>query len=444
MNKKIIIICFFSLFFFLNPSYIYASEKENITFILKDDFQGEKIYKDAKKIFSRDKVTYLKEVNILNINTNNNNGISYLKKQYKNEIIESATLLKVKDTTNKVSDNVKLQNKKFQKNNWYLNRITNNGDSLRINNGDKNIKIGVIDSGVDQDHPLLKKSVDYRNSKNYVIGENNIDSMGHGTMVAGVINAISPQTTIVSYKVMGKKDGESIWVIKAIIDAANSKNQILNLSLGTYKSEEKEDEHTTIQAYKRAINYARSKGVLVVGAMGNEGYNLNEHYKNNNELELPASINGVISVSSTMKNHQIAPYSNTGNMVSFSAPSGFFGNDYIKNRKVDITEMVVTTFPKGKEHNQFDRMANIPNGYTLSFGTSLSAPQVTASLANLQSEYRKSMRKEPSNDEIVNYLAKGSVDLGPKGKDNKYGYGEINLYKSLKILIKDSKKISIK
>ncbi len=51
-------------------------KKKYITFILKDDFQGEKIYKDAKKIFSRDKVTYLKEVNILNINTNNNNGLA--------------------------------------------------------------------------------------------------------------------------------------------------------------------------------------------------------------------------------------------------------------------------------------------------------------------------------------------------------------------------------
>lgn len=50
------------------------------------------------------------------------------------------------------------------------------------------------------------------------------------------------------------------------------------------------------------------------------------------------------------------------------------------------------------------------------------------------------MKNEPTNRELINYLIKGSKDLIPKGKNNIYRYGEINLYNSLTMLVKESNK----
>lgn len=437
MKKILFSIIMISMF--ISTNNVSASTQDNVTIVLRENSNGENIYKHLLKYYSENQINYLKEVNIINIKTNNLNGIKNTENKYKDEIIDCANLLKITKNTLDVPDNLQLQDSRFNNNNWYLNRLTDNKASLKLNKGNHKMKIGLIDSGVDINHPLLKNSIDSIDSKNFVENEDSSDLMGHGTMVAGIINSISPKSTITSYKVMGKSDGESIWVIKAIIEATNNNNEILNLSLGTYKSQQKNDEMATIISYKRAIQYARSKGVIVVGSIGNEGYNLNQIYEDNNILELPGGLDEVISVSSTMKNKDIAPYSNKGSMVDFSAPAGFFGSDFINDGVINLNDMIVTTYPIYKEQNNFDKMVDLPKGYTLSFGTSLSAPQVTASIANIKLEYKKRLKSKPSENEITKYLIKGTTDLGPIGKDEQFGYGEINIHKSLLSIINDSK-----
>jgi lantibiotic leader peptide-processing serine protease len=70
-------------------------------------------------------------------------------------------------------------------------------------------------------------------------------------------------------------------------------------------------------------------------------------------------------------------------------------------------------------------------GYTLSYGTSLSAPQVSATAAVIISEYQKINGQDPNVNQVVNYLKEGAIDLGNPGKDSSFGFGKINAYQSL-------------
>ena len=135
------------------------------------------------------------------------------------------------------------------------------------------IKIAIIDTGVDFNHPdLFGWGPDGK-----VIGGYNfiqedkppMDTHGHGTQVAGVIAAdgqivgIAPKAKILAYKV--SEDGEGVsseLIIKAIEKAIEAEVDIINISLGVNKTNAK---------IERAVNNALEKEIFVVTAAGNDG-----------------------------------------------------------------------------------------------------------------------------------------------------------------------------
>jgi len=135
------------------------------------------------------------------------------------------------------------------------------------------IKIAVIDTGVDFNHPdLFGWGPDGK-----VIGGYNfvhedeppIDTNGHGTQVAGVIAAdgeikgIAPKAKILAYKVSENGEGvSSDLIIRAIEKAMEDDADIINISLGVNK---------TNASIDRAVNHALERGVFVVTAAGNDG-----------------------------------------------------------------------------------------------------------------------------------------------------------------------------
>ena len=137
----------------------------------------------------------------------------------------------------------------------------------------KGIKVGVVDTGV-AEHPDLH--ID--GGENTVVGEDAAEfgdnGVGHGTHVAGIIAAhgqppagvrgLAPAVTLRSYRVFGKgSDSASNYAItKAIDRAVEDGCDLINLSLGGGPADE---------AIESAIQYARSRGSLVVAAAGNEG-----------------------------------------------------------------------------------------------------------------------------------------------------------------------------
>jgi len=159
------------------------------------------------------------------------------------------------------------------------------------------IKIAVIDTGVDFNHPdLFGWGPDGK-----VIGGYNfiqedeppLDNNGHGTQVAGVIAAdgeksgVAPKAKILAYKV--SEDGEGVsseLIIKAIQKAIEDEADIINISLGVNKTDAK---------IERAVNLALEKGIVIVTAAGNDGPRLET-------IGSPGKNFGAITVGATYNN----------------------------------------------------------------------------------------------------------------------------------------------
>ncbi|WP_016939576.1 MULTISPECIES: S8 family serine peptidase [Nitrosopumilus] len=135
------------------------------------------------------------------------------------------------------------------------------------------IKIAIIDTGVDYNHPDLAGW----GPEGKVIGGYNfieegkppMDNNGHGTQVAGIIAAdgqavgVAPKAKILAYKV--SEDGEGVssdLIIRAIEKAIEDNADIINISLGVNKTNSK---------IERAVNLALEKEIFVVTAAGNDG-----------------------------------------------------------------------------------------------------------------------------------------------------------------------------
>ena len=148
------------------------------------------------------------------------------------------------------------------------------GDIPRIDGIDgEGVKIAVIDTGVDYNHPdLLGWGPDGKVIGGYnFIQENQppLDNNGHGTQVAGVIAAdgeklgVAPKAKILAYKV--SEDGEGVssdLIIRAIQKAIEDDADVINISLGVNKTNAK---------IERAVNEALEKEIFVVTAAGNDG-----------------------------------------------------------------------------------------------------------------------------------------------------------------------------
>ena len=162
---------------------------------------------------------------------------------------------------------------------WHVDEVTGEGKSFELSTGE-GVRIAVIDSGVDINHPILSGKINVNNAKSFVTDDRAINDLnGHGTMVSGIIAQIAPDAVMTPYKVIGVSSGDSLWTISAMLQAVNDGNDIINMSLGTYKCKDIESEKLTIKAFERAAKYAEKKRVIVVASSGNLALDLDEYYK---------------------------------------------------------------------------------------------------------------------------------------------------------------------
>jgi subtilisin family serine protease len=125
------------------------------------------------------------------------------------------------------------------------------------------IKVAVIDSGIDENHPgfdgKVTRKVWYRDGTP-------LKEDDHGTHVAGTIHLMAPQADIYDYRVFGRKGSVGVTeaIAQAIRAAADVECQLINMSLGGPVANPE---------IKSAVEYAAAKGVIMVCAAGNEGDN---------------------------------------------------------------------------------------------------------------------------------------------------------------------------
>jgi hypothetical protein len=139
-------------------------------------------------------------------------------------------------------------------------------------------------------------------------------------------------------------------------------------------------------ASKRS-HYAWNKGVVLVACAMNTG-STTPYY--------PAALNNVTAVSVTNYYDNFARFSNYGNWIAVLAPG----------------DGIHTTTNGG--------------GYGSGVGTSLATPQA-AGLAALITSLNPSL----SNSQVVNLIKQNTDDLGSAGYDPYFGFGRINIYRTL-------------
>lgn len=128
------------------------------------------------------------------------------------------------------------------------------------------------------------------------------DISSHGLFVAGLVQAVAPQSDITLIRVLNKDGcGDLYTIASAILDYLveidASQNSVINLSLGVHRPENPNEfglpeEVATLQA---VVNHAVEKGALVVAAAGNDSFDQASAL----EAEIPALQAGVVGVAAT-------------------------------------------------------------------------------------------------------------------------------------------------
>jgi subtilisin family serine protease len=301
---------------------------------------------------------------------------------------------------------------------WNMRQI-HAPEAWDIGTGGADVVVAVLDSGIDLSHPDLQgrvvpgRNVRERNS-------NTQDEIGHGTHVAGLIGALGNNNVGVAglswaVRLMPIKitdrfgDASIVAAADGIRWATEYGAKIINLSLGGL------DDSQTV---RRAVADARARGVLLVAAAGNCGELASYRDEGCDTLNapfFPAALPDVIAVGALGANDEVAPYSNTGDYVRLTAPGGVGGSG-----RGNPLDYILSTWPPG-----LDSAIGQP-GYSYEVGTSMAAPHVSGTAALVWSTNPALTR-----DQVESTLFETADDLGPPGRDDRYGYGRVNAQRAI-------------
>ena len=242
-------------------------------------------------------------------------------------------------------------------------------------------RLGVVDAQPDLDHP------DLRRGNVRTTGSGPITEV-HGTAVAGIAAAAANGTGIVGVwpgmRVLVSPDdqtcGSVVRALHRLIDAGVS---VINMSYGF--------EEGVCYSHLIATQIAFGRGIVPVASGGNE-------FQNGNVPIRPAVDPHVVSVAATDRRNRSAYFSNANDAMDLSAPG----------------TQVLTTVPR--------RLDSDGDGYARQSGTSFSAPIVAAAAAWL-----RAARPNLSKDQAAEVLRSSARDLGPRGWDQRFGYGLLDV-----------------
>lgn len=181
----------------------------------------------------------------------------------------------------------------------------------------RTVRIAIIDTGLSVNQKALWEKVDA--SANFVEngvandGPNNTDTngngiidegAGHGTMIAGIIDEIAPQTRFVIARSADSDGMATLWtVIEGLAFAASSGAEVANLSLGTPNS---------LSALPDVIDWCESQNMMVVSGIGNNG---------TRDALFPARYSKVICVAGLNPDSTKAYFSNFDSKTNSACPA---------------------------------------------------------------------------------------------------------------------------
>ena len=239
-------------------------------------------------------------------------------------------------------------------------------------------KIGVIDSSIDRSHPAFSSSA--ITTRRFVNNESPPDF--HGTAIASIILSadplamgLAPNAEIFAAEVFDRNDeqGEfasTVSLIKALNWLVTLEVSVINISLAGPPN----------RLLETALARVREKGVLAIAAAGNGGPMSQPMY--------PAAYPDVVAVTAIDAKGRAFRLANRGEYVDIAAPG------------VNIRHAL----PGG--------------GFGASSGTSYAVPFVTVAVARLLE-----LRDDPTA--ILDSLYASAMDVGAPGRDQVYGYGQL-------------------
>jgi lantibiotic leader peptide-processing serine protease len=287
--------------------------------------------------------------------------------------------------------------------------------SYRVNQGSRGVMVGIIDTGIDGNHPDIKPNFNRRLSVNFTtdiplidgpcehpscVDPADEDDDGHGTHVAGLVGAalnglgtagVAPKVTLVNVRA-GQDSGFFFLqpTIDALVYAGLVGIDVVNMSYYTdpwlynclnnpADSPEAQAEQRTVRvATQRAVNFARAHGVTPVAAMGNEHTDLGHptfddtspdfppgaaypRDVDNSCITVPTETRGVIAISALGPSGYKADYSNYGiEQTDFSAPGGWFRDYYGLPQNRQPENLNLSPMPQALAEEALQDPANAP------------------------------------------------------------------------------------
>jgi subtilisin family serine protease len=294
------------------------------------------------------------------------------------------------------------------------------------------VRVAVIDSGLDLDHPEFTGRVALAQS---FVGGDVTDREGHGTFVAGVIAAalgngqgiagIAFPAQLLIAKVV-RPDGTIAPAAeaKAIRWAADNGARVINLSLGGLRNRRNLKEDTYSRIEQDAITYAYARGAVVVAAVGNGDQAPKSPW---DFASYPAALPHVIGVSALAQDGSVPAFSNRDRFYNdISAPG----------------VAIVSTLPRALTAA---RPTCVEQGYSIcgppefrtAEGTSYASAQVSGAAALLIAA-----RPTLTADQVTTLLERSATDVNaatgckrcPLLRDLYSGWGELNVSAALKAL----------
>lgn len=244
----------------------------------------------------------------------------------------------------------------------------------------RGVRVGLIDSGVDMEHPEIRGSV-----LGYLDAVDGLATPhAHGTSMAtaivahGELQGIAPAVGLVAARAFGgpqatAANGKSFQILTALEWLVQQRARIVNLSFAGPQD----------RLLTKALAGAKGRGVIAVAAAGNGGSRAAPLY--------PGADASVIAVTATDAEDKVFSEANRGGYIAVAAPG------------VDV----LTGEPGGR--------------YAFTSGTSIAAAHVSGLVALL-------LEKQPEldTDSVRRVLGESATDLGARGRDPVYGAGRID------------------
>jgi subtilisin family serine protease len=264
----------------------------------------------------------------------------------------------------------------------------------KITDGSRNVLVGVLDSGIDPDHPDLAANIDKASSVNCTdAGRPDLSPTGwhpttsdHGTHVAGTIAAarnkvgivgVAPNVRMAAVKVVNDAGFiypeyavcGFVWAGLKHMDVTNNSYYVDPFM---YYCEDQPDQYAAKEAVRRAVAWSTNQGVVHAAAAGNASTDLSNNTTDNTSPDdgtpvartinsgcedIPTELPGVVTVSAVNRAGQLASFSNRGaGVIDVAAPG----------------RAILSTIVAG-------------NGYGNKNGTSMASPHVAGVLALMKS-----------------------------------------------------------